>query len=368
MAFVILSAGTVTRSKMRTLSVKAFVGLVLASMLLVLAGGFALGYKFSRNAASFQFAPHADDGSGDVRGAVAATADDDPAAEVGDSTELASSSEVAALAASEPVTVAPAENRFLIDRFGELSGRMIQLEAEAMELSARIGAIQEFEARIKTDEIEAEPEGRVARTPPGAPAGGPLLRPVAPSRGAAPTSLRMFELGDDDISPELLTKELERMEGEAERLSEVLARLDRIATSYNLAHMSFPGRQPVLDVAIASSFGNRLDPFTKRRAFHSGVDYPAPRGTPIYASAGGRVIFAGRRSHYGNTVEIDHGGGLVTRYAHASKLLVESDQVVMPGDAIALVGSTGRSTGPHLHFEILKDGRFVDPSIYLARF
>lgn len=367
MAFVILSAGTVTRSKMRTLSVKAFVGLVLASMLLVLAGGFALGYKFSHklghHAPPLQLASAGDEGS-------EAVAPDEPTAPAGAHTALGAAApiDVAELAVSETAAVFPAENRFLIDRFGELSGKMIQLEAEAMELSARIGAIQEFEARIKSDEIEAGPKGRVARTPPGAPAGGPLLRPVAPSRGAAPTSLRMFELGDDDISPELLTKELERMEGEAERLAEVLARLDRIATSYNLAHMSFPGRQPVLDVVITSSFGNRLDPFTKRRAFHSGVDYPAPRGTPIYASAGGRVIFAGRRSHYGNTVEIDHGGGLVTRYAHASKLLVENDQVVMPGDKIALVGSTGRSTGPHLHFEILKDGRFVDPSIYLARF
>jgi murein DD-endopeptidase MepM/ murein hydrolase activator NlpD len=367
MAFVILSAGTVTRSKMRTLSVKAFVGLVLASMLLVLAGGFALGYKFSRNAASFQFAPHADDGSGGAGGVVATTADD-PAAAAGDTAEPAASSEAAALARSEPAAIAPAGNRFLIDRFGELSGRVIQLEVEAMELSARIGAIQEFEARIKTGESETEARGRVARTPPGAPAGGPLLRPVAPSRGAAPAGLHMLAPGGDDISPALLTSELERMEGEAERLAEVLARLDRIATSYNLAHMSFPGRQPVPDVAITSSFGNRIDPFTKRRAFHSGVDYPAPRGTPIRASAGGRVIFAGRRSHYGNTVEIDHGGGLVTRYAHASRLLVENGQVVMPGDEIALVGSTGRSTGPHLHFEILKDGRFVDPSLYLARF
>lgn len=372
MAFVILSAGTVTRSKMRTLSVKAFVGLVLASMLLVLAGGFALGYKFShkvgRHAPPLQLASHMDDGSGDDEPVAAATADLTAPTGAHTASDIASPIDVAEPAASETAAAVPAENRFLIDRFGELSGRMIQLEAEAMELSARIGAIQEFEARIKTDEIEAEPKGRVARTPPGAPAGGPLLRPLASLRGAAPAGLRMFEPGDDGIAPELLTRELERMEGEAERLAEVLARLDRVATSYNLAHMSFPGRQPIHDVAITSSFGNRIDPFTKRRAFHSGVDYPAPRGTSIYASAGGRVIFAGRRSHYGNTIEIDHGGGLVTRYAHASKLLVENGQVVMPGEEIALVGSTGRSTGPHLHFEILKDGRFVDPSIYLARF
>ncbi|HRP97714.1 MAG TPA: M23 family metallopeptidase [Rhodocyclaceae bacterium] len=360
MAFVILSAGTVTRSKMRTLSVGAFVGLVLASMLLVLAGGFALGYTLGRDTTHGLVVTDAEDAyvEADVPaeprreygGAIAAGLPErEPPAE-------------ASLVSVAPEGAIPAENRYLIDRFGELSGRMVQLEAEAIELAARIGAIKEFEARINSDELQAGAKGRVAKTPPGAPAGGPLLRPLA-SRSGTPVAPQGALPEADELDDVLA-----HLDGEMLRLADVLDEIDRVATAYNLAHMSFPGRQPVDGFSITSGFGNRSDPFTRRRAFHSGVDFPAPKGTPIHASAGGRVIFAGRRSQYGYTVEIDHGGGLATRYAHASKLLVKRGQVVMPGDQIALVGSTGRSTGPHLHFEILKDGRFVDPSVYLARF
>jgi len=142
------------------------------------------------------------------------------------------------------------------------------------------------------------------------------------------------------------------------------------ARQVTLAHMSFPGRRPVgADASwVSSTFGNRRDPFNTRMAFHSGVDFAANRGTPVYASAGGKVIFAGNRPAYGRTVEIDHGNGMVTRYAHTHKILVKKDQVVLPGQVIAQVGSSGRSTGTHLHFEIIKDGYFVDPSPWLARF
>ena len=129
--------------------------------------------------------------------------------------------------------------------------------------------------------------------------------------------------------------------------------------------MIYPSRQPVLGSRIGSRFGNRADPFNKRRAFHSGLDFPAPAGSPIYASAGGVVRYAGFRGEYGRQVEIDHGNGLVTRYSHARRLHVRSGDVVTPGQHIADIGSSGRSTGPHLHFEVLKNGRFVDPEDYL---
>jgi murein DD-endopeptidase MepM/ murein hydrolase activator NlpD len=170
------------------------------------------------------------------------------------------------------------------------------------------------------------------------------------------------------IGPGASGVDLSKVEGGLERLSALMHELDQAVVSLNLAHMARPGREPVRDRPVVSSFGNRLDPFTRKRAFHSGIDYPAPTGTPIYASAGGRVIFAGYRPQYGRTVEIDHGGGLVTRYAHASAILVKVGQVVMPEQQIARVGSTGRSTGPHLHFEILRGGRFVDPKVYIAQF
>jgi len=123
---------------------------------------------------------------------------------------------------------------------------------------------------------------------------------------------------------------------------------------------------PLDHVTLGSPFGNRDDPFTGRRAFHSGLDFAAAPGTAIHAAAGGTVVSAGFRSDYGWVVEIDHGNGLRTRYAHASRLLVKTGDVVAPGATIAAVGSTGRSTGPHLHFEVLRSGEATDPRRYLA--
>ena len=134
----------------------------------------------------------------------------------------------------------------------------------------------------------------------------------------------------------------------------------------DLDQMAFPSRAPIPGVVISSGYGSRIDPFTRHLAQHAGIDYTAWYGTSILASAGGRVRRAGPYGAFGNTVEIDHGDGLVTRYGHASRILVRVGDVVLPGQPIATVGSTGRSTGPHLHFEILRDGTQVPPGLYLA--
>ncbi len=114
-----------------------------------------------------------------------------------------------------------------------------------------------------------------------------------------------------------------------------------------------------------NGFGYRKDPFTKRKTFHEGIDISADKGTDIKASAGGKVTLAKRYSGYGLAVIIDHGRGLSTLYGHASKLLVKEGQTVKKGDIIAEVGSTGRSTGPHLHFEVMLYGTPVDPQAYI---
>ncbi|NJD03338.1 MAG: M23 family metallopeptidase [Ruminiclostridium sp.] len=114
-----------------------------------------------------------------------------------------------------------------------------------------------------------------------------------------------------------------------------------------------------------NGFGYRRDPFTRRKTFHEGIDFSADKGTSIKASAGGKVTLAGRNGGYGLTVIIDHGRGLSTLYAHASKLLVKEGQTVKKGDIIAKVGSTGRSTGPHLHFEVLLYNTPVNPNAYI---
>jgi len=116
---------------------------------------------------------------------------------------------------------------------------------------------------------------------------------------------------------------------------------------------------------ITDDFGYRKDPFTRRTKFHYGIDIGADYGTSIVASAGGKIIMSERTSGYGLTVKIDHGRGLVTLYGHASKLVAKVGQTVKKGDVIAKVGSSGRSTGPHLHFEILLYGTAVDPIPYM---
>lgn len=228
-------------------------------------------------------------------------------------------------------------NQTLIHEVGMLSGRLIRLEAEASRLGQRVGATPAPAAQ------PGSPPGQAAARP----AGGPLLAPLPGSGSSFGATLLKLD------------RDLESLEASLGIVAAAIARRD-------LDRMAFPSRVPVAGVAVSSGFGLRPDPFTGRPARHTGYDYPAPYGTPILASAGGRVRRAGPHGAYGRTVEIDHGDGLVTRYGHASRILVRVGDVVLPGQSIATVGSTGRSTGPHLHFEILRDGAAVRPGPYLA--
>lgn len=126
-----------------------------------------------------------------------------------------------------------------------------------------------------------------------------------------------------------------------------------------------PSARPLPDALVGSRFGSRIDPFTGRYAAHDGVDFGAPVGAPILAAAAGVVVHAGRNPGYGNYVDVDHGNGLLTRYAHASRLEVAEGEIVGQGQKLAEVGSSGRSTGPHLHFEVHVDGVPRDPLPYL---
>ena len=130
--------------------------------------------------------------------------------------------------------------------------------------------------------------------------------------------------------------------------------------------ISIPSVQPVQHLNFSSNFGVRSDPFRGTAAMHAGVDIPGPVGTPIYATADGIVSHADRLGGYGNMVEINHGKGIATRYGHLSKILVADNMRVKRGQLIALMGSTGRSTGPHLHYEVRIDGHAVNPVPFLT--
>lgn len=146
-----------------------------------------------------------------------------------------------------------------------------------------------------------------------------------------------------------------------ERLGLSLARLSVLESILDRV----PQIVPAADERITSSFGYRRDPFTRRAAMHSGIDFKGNLGSPILAAAKGRVIYAGWKSGYGRFVEISHGNGLTTRYAHMSRINVKNGQQVEGGETVGGLGSTGRSTGPHLHFEVRINNRAVNPRPFL---
>ncbi|MCX9156212.1 M23 family metallopeptidase [Niveibacterium sp. 24ML] len=220
------------------------------------------------------------------------------------------------------------QNPYTVEQLGAISGRVFKLENEAAHLGRKIGVMDEYESKA------VNKAGK----------GGPMLPP------------RVLDSHDPLAE---LDAALARVEGRLNEIGEATAQR-------NLAHMMFPSRLPVEGAEIGSAFGNRMDPFNRRLAFHAGLDFTVDPGTPIRASAGGIVAFAGWNHDFGWVVELDHGNGLMTRYAHASKLLVKTGNVVAPGQEIARVGSSGRSTGAHLHFEVMRDGQYVDPADYLA--
>lgn len=226
---------------------------------------------------------------------------------------------------------------------------MAQLQPRLERLARRIEDLRPLQARpaLIGDVDGARPAAQAA-------AGGPALPALT-----CPGARRRWPAH---------RPELAEVGGRLACMSDTLGQLEEALGPWTLMLATTPGRPPVADIRVESSFGNRIDPFDHLLRFHSGVDYPAPTGTVVLATAGGSVTFAGQKPGYGRVVEIDHGRGLVTRYAHLSRIHVREGEVVEPLAPIANIGSTGRSTGPHLHFEVLDQGRFVNPAGYLSLF
>ena len=169
------------------------------------------------------------------------------------------------------------------------------------------------------------------------------------------------------LSPEDVTREMEQIARTIEDRELKLTVIEDLIMNRELQKEIRPSGYPVRGGWISSRFGYRKHPFTGRRTFHRGVDIPAKRGTKIIAAASGIVSYSGKRAGYGYTVEIRHGNGYVTRYAHNQKNLVKVGDAVSKGQPIATVGSSGRSTGPHLHFEVVLNGATVNPEKYIRR-
>ena len=219
-------------------------------------------------------------------------------------------------------------------RLGELQAQLLQLDGLGERLAQMAG--------LKPKDL-----------PP------PIEPGKAPGRGGpAPTLSR-------DLSVDEFGSLLSELSHAVEQRSDQLTVLEALLVSTSANKKFLPSLAPVDGGWLSSSFGWRIDPFSGQKSFHEGLDFPSESGTPIVAAASGKVIFADVHPQYGKMVEIDHGNGLVTRYAHASKLFVKEGDFIVRGQKVASVGSTGRATGPHLHFEVRLNGVPQNPARFL---
>ncbi|WP_265284952.1 M23 family metallopeptidase [Verminephrobacter aporrectodeae] len=173
-------------------------------------------------------------------------------------------------------------------------------------------------------------------------------------------------VGAHQLSLQELGSMLDDLERLAGQRSDLMTVLESRLLDQRIRKQMIPTQEPVAGRPAGSGFGWRIDPITGQSALHTGLDFQADAGTPILAAAGGVVVTQEYHPAYGNMVEIDHGNQLLTRYAHASRTLVRQGDIVRRGQKIAEIGSTGRSTGPHLHFEVLVQGVFQDPQKFLS--
>ncbi len=224
----------------------------------------------------------------------------------------------------------------MAQKVGEMQAKLVKLEA----MGDRVAGL----AGVKSDELKPLRPATAASA--GGAQGGPYVPPQA-------------------ATLEQLTGIVDSLDETADRSTDLFTLIESRLMESRLHALTIPNSAPVAG-PIGSGFGFREDPFTGRAALHTGLDFPNDVGTPIMAAAGGVVLNAEHHPAYGQMIEVDHGNGLVTRYAHASRLLARAGDIVKRGQAIAEVGNTGRSTGPHLHFEVLVDGVPQDPAKFLA--
>ena len=218
-------------------------------------------------------------------------------------------------------------------KLGELQAQMLRLDS----LGERLARL----AGLKPQELPAQESGST------------------PGRGGPASTLRR------DFTVDEFTAMLSQLSRQVDERSDQLGVLEALVVTDSVNKKFLPSLLPIENGWFSSNFGWRIDPFNGQKTFHEGIDFPAEVGTPIEAAASGKVIFADVHPAYGKMLEIDHGNGLVSRYAHCSLLLVKEGDLVMRGQRVAEVGSTGRSTGPHLHFEVRLNGVPQNPARFL---
>ncbi len=248
---------------------------------------------------------------------------------------------VQGMAASSAQDGTSRQDRYLKENLAVMAVKLGEMQAQLVRLDALGERVQGLSG-VKPEEFNfKERPGRGGAEPSGLHAGQPL-------------SMSQF------------AQALAAMSRDVEHRADYMNVVETALMTNKIKSKLLPTILPVNVSYNASSFGWRLDPFTGNNAFHEGVDFASPNGTPIVAAAGGVVIAAEFHSQFGNTIQIDHGNDIVTRYAHASRLYVKVGDIVKRGQHIADIGSTGRSTGSHLHFEVHVKGVAQNPHKFLS--
>lgn len=221
----------------------------------------------------------------------------------------------------------------LTPKIGELQARLIRLDA----LGKRLTSVANLSDEFDFDQ------------PP--PMGGP-----------EDSLEEAFAYTDSELTQalDLLTNKIEQRQQQLELIQSLL-------TNRNLADQVYIAGRPIKKGWMSSPYGRRTDPFTGRSAWHGGIDFAGKQDSEVIATGAGVVVFAGPRSGFGNLIEIDHGDGYLTRYAHLNKFKAQKGDLVQRGETVGLMGCTGRCTGPHVHYEVLYLGRTVDPITYVSR-
>lgn len=221
----------------------------------------------------------------------------------------------------------------MAQKVGEMQAKLVKLEAMGERVSGLAG--------VKPEE----------------------LKPVMPAATAGGQGGPFVPVGRPTLDQ--LNQLVSALDLSADQYTDLFTLVESRLFESRMASLMIPNTRP-LPGPVGSGFGFRSDPFTGRGALHTGLDFPAESGSPIHAAAGGVVRSTDYHAAYGNLLEIDHGNGLTTRYAHASRILVKAGDLIKRGQLVAEVGNTGRSTGPHLHFEVLVEGVQQDPAKFLA--
>lgn len=244
------------------------------------------------------------------------------------------------------------ENPSLRDENLKLKSELAVIREQLEHINGTLDRVERFDQKLRAITLLSDPQRNLAM--------GPTEQQPLPATG----DTNQFVRAKANESPQALTQKLDQLSAEATRQEQSLQELQAYFQDQKSLLASVPSVWPVRGW-VTSDFGSRLDPYTSERVMHAGLDIAGPHGKEIIAPSDGTVVFAGLEGGYGNVLVIDHGYGIKTRYGHLASIGVKPGEKVKRGDQIAMLGNTGRSTGPHLHYEVRVNGIAQNPRKFI---